>query len=415
MQDFSSKAREIVNQNLEREFYTAKDEYPDSVEDLQDFRNLPTIRKEDAVDEDKSVMFEEMKDEAVSFNYTSGTTQHPTIVLLSASDMEIETEKALKQVDLCAGDRNYAVISSTIARRGYLRALKERDVLRGYSSPYNIGFSVRAITELEIDTLWTTPSLALKMGEMLSKKEHNVETIVLTGEPLSDLTRRKLKELYSEVDLCMDYGSIETGHLGYQCEDLQSTNRYHLYDDKFFYEILDFEGDKPVDQGYGELVTTKIWEDCYAPLIRYRSGDRAKWLESDCGCNELTIEVGGRTVFDSFKMSGFTLYREKFEDALDVVADLIGTTYQIHIKEVEEEGAVKPKLTVHLKPSESLEKDLIDRDEIAEDIAENFTVTDEHTYKDMRERGIFSPLDVVLKESIITDAKTKPVIDHRSD
>lgn len=382
-------------------------------------RELPTIRKKDIVQEDNFVMFDDLKGDAQTFNYTSGTTKHPTIVLRSESDNRVEREKAGKNVELHAGDRNYVVISSSIALTGTIFSLREKGLLSGYSTPYNLGFATRAIEQLEIDTLWSTPSLALKIGEMLREnniQNSSVDTMVLTGEPLSDLMYKKLNDFYSGVEVYMDYGSIETGHLGYQCRHLEGTNKYHPFSDKFFFEVLGFDEDDVVEQGYGELAVTKLWKNCCLPLVRYRLGDKAKWIDGECGCGEdMTLDIGGRTVFDSFKMSGFTLYRENFEEALGTVADLIGATYQIHIKEIEDSGEVKPMIEVHLKPAESLEKGLIDREEIKESISSNFKVTADNSYQDMSEKGVFLDLRVKIKDSIVSSAKTKPIVDHRTD
>lgn len=417
MQDFSEEVKKGVNHNLGKKFYRETSDYPEDIEDEEDFRKLPTSSKEEFVDEDGLMFGKEFLDEAQAFNYTSGTTSHPTMVLISEEDMEAEKEKVRKQAEIAAGKRNYVVISETIARRGMLRALDEMDVLCGYTSPYNPGFSVRAIETLEIDTLWSTPSLALKIGDLASEKGsiEFVDTLILTGEPLSDLSRKKLKEYYSDPEIYLKYGSIETGTRAYQCKHLKGTDSYHVYPDKFFYEILEFDGDKNLEEDYGELVTTKIWEKSFSPQIRYRSGDKAIWRDSDCGCGaELTVEITGKTVFDSFKMQGITLYRERFERSLDSVADLIDTGYQIHIRDREREGELQPELEVHLKTTESLNKELMDEEDIAESIASNFQITDKDSYKDMSGKGIFSELKVVLKDSVIEDAKTEPIVDHRS-
>lgn len=412
----SRRTIENINNMLQNDFY--QDREITEITSIDDLTNLPTIRKDDLVEEENFVMFDGLTDEALTFNYTSGTTKHPTIVLRSDSDNQIEKEKASKNVDLHAGDRNYVVISSTIALTGTIFALRDKGVFSGYSTPYNLEFAAQAIDQLEIDTLWSTPSLALKIGEMMKENSINrnsVEKMVLTGEPLSELVYKKLDDLFSGLEVYMDYGSIETGHLGYQCSQLEGTNIYHPFTDKFVFELMDFDEDSRIDQGYGELTVTKAWQNCCLPLVRYRMGDKAKWVEDDCSCGEKKkLEIGGRTVFDSFKMTGFTLYKENFEDALGSVADLIGPTYQIHIKEVEKSEEIAPMLEVHLTPAESLDKELIDIEEIEDSIANNFKVTSSNSYRDMSEKGIFSDLKVMIKESVVSGAKTKPIVDHRT-
>lgn len=415
-QEFEEDFIESINQNLESKYYL-EDQRFGSIADYKDFKELPTSKKEDLIDKNNSVMFEDKREGSRIFNYTSGSTGSPAIVLRSRKDLDKQREKCLKQVDLYAGERNYLVMSHTIALTGFISAMRSRDILSGFSTPYNLGFTIRAINQLSIDTLWTSPSLALKIGQMVEDNDldHHVDTLVMIGEPVSDLARKKIKMYFGGADIYVNYGGTESGHRGYQCDNLKGTNKYHIFGDHHYYEVLEFEEDKMVKDGFGELVMTKLWNSSL-PTVRYRTGDKAKLAREDCGCGkELILDLKGRAAFDSFKMSGFTIYRENFELSLDSIADLIATTYQIHIREVEIDGEVKPMLEIHLRPDESFSVSDLKTESLGDSIAENFSITNKKSYAEMVEAEIFAELEVVLRQEIVEGAKTKPIVDHRTD
>src|SRR5262249_21407460 len=95
------------------------------------------------------------------------------------------------------------------------------------------------------------------------------------GEGMTPRTRAELEAFWGAL-VCMTYASTEAATiLGFEC-----THRagYHVNEFDFCLEIAD--GDS---EGYGEIVLTTV-NRRVMPLIRYRTGDMARWLPEPCPC-----------------------------------------------------------------------------------------------------------------------------------
>jgi phenylacetate-CoA ligase len=102
-----------------------------------------------------------------------------------------------------------------------------------------------------------------------------IKLMIGGGEGISDRTRSEIEEFWG-APLYMTYASAEAATtLGFECP---ARRGYHVNEFDFFVEI-----DRPDPEGYGELVITTITRRVM-PLIRYRTGDVARWLEGRCDC-----------------------------------------------------------------------------------------------------------------------------------
>ncbi|MBN2832896.1 MAG: phenylacetate--CoA ligase family protein [Campylobacterales bacterium] len=78
------------------------------------------------------------------------------------------------------------------------------------------------------------------------------------------------------------YGMTEMGYGGgVECECL---NGYHLRENHLYFEIIDPKtGERVSDGEYGEVVFTTLNRQAM-PLIRYKTGDMARFVSQPCGC-----------------------------------------------------------------------------------------------------------------------------------
>ncbi len=81
------------------------------------------------------------------------------------------------------------------------------------------------------------------------------------------------------------YGTTEMGlGGGVECE---ARSGYHLREADLLFEIVDRETGAPVPDGaYGEIVFTTLSREAM-PLIRYRTGDRGRFLVEPCACGSV--------------------------------------------------------------------------------------------------------------------------------
>jgi phenylacetate-coenzyme A ligase PaaK-like adenylate-forming protein len=145
------------------------------------------------------------------------------------------------------------------------------------------------------------------------------------GESITARTRAELERFW-EAPLCMTYASTEAATVfGFEC--LQQAG-YHVNEFDFYIEI-----DRPDADGYGELVLTTVNRDVM-PLIRYRTGDIARWLRGRCRCGlgfRRISPLRGR-VDEQVSCAWGNVVPEFFEDLLRDVGGL-GGDWQVALYE----------------------------------------------------------------------------------
>lgn len=106
-----------------------------------------------------------------------------------------------------------------------------------------------------------------------------IKAALLGSEACTTAQRERIERAFGARALTW-YGHAERVILGGECEVSQT---YHSPPDYGYLEVAK-DDDSLCEIGeYGELVGTGFNNLCM-PLIRYRSGDRATWLDPECAC-----------------------------------------------------------------------------------------------------------------------------------
>ena len=105
-----------------------------------------------------------------------------------------------------------------------------------------------------------------------------MRVIFTSGEPLYPQVRAKFEQAF-QTRVFDSYGMTELCGLIQQCEH----DSMHLAPDYGFLEILDSNGDPAPMDVEGDMVWTGFLNRTM-PLIRYRVGDRGRWLDLKCPC-----------------------------------------------------------------------------------------------------------------------------------
>lgn len=106
-----------------------------------------------------------------------------------------------------------------------------------------------------------------------------MRVIFTSGEPLHPATRRKIEEAFA-CRIFDSYGMTEYCGQIHECE----RGEMHLLPEYGFLEILDDDNEPVPDGEEGYFVWTGFLNRAM-PLIRYRIGDRGRWLTTErCGC-----------------------------------------------------------------------------------------------------------------------------------
>ena len=102
-----------------------------------------------------------------------------------------------------------------------------------------------------------------------------LDLLVGGGEGISDRLRSELERFW-EAPVCMTYASTEAATiLAFECRERAG---YHVNEFDFHVEIVEPDAD-----GYGEVVFTTATRHVM-PLVRYRTGDVARWIDGRCRC-----------------------------------------------------------------------------------------------------------------------------------
>jgi phenylacetate-CoA ligase len=159
------------------------------------------------------------------------------------------------------------------------------------------------LRDYKTTTLITTPAFAEQFMEHMFEQEHNpnelnLKRIILVGEPVKEDTVAALEERL-HVDVWLHYGLSEipgpaiAHECGHCCDGgtCGSPCGLHINDDHILPEIIDPATGIPVAPGEkGELVLTTLSVRAF-PLIRFRTGDMARFITEPCGCNSPLMKI----------------------------------------------------------------------------------------------------------------------------
>ncbi|MFA5505037.1 MAG: acyl-CoA reductase [Vulcanimicrobiota bacterium] len=171
------------------------------------------------------------------------------------------------------------------------------------------------------------PSLLVRLAELAEEKKVSlqVRTILYGGEAMSREARLYLQDVLGASTVASaGYASVDAGPVGYQTLDLPVGHHHLLYDYQFL-EFLDPETGRPVKDGEIGEITVTCLRRRLMPLIRYRTGDLGRWVDSSAWVFELKGRIG-----DRIRIGSADLYPADVARTLDQL-DGVGHIFQLVI------------------------------------------------------------------------------------
>ncbi len=263
---------------------------------------------------------------------SSGTSGNVSRIYLSRAELEYNARQGgllYALYNLKAGDRLLCTLDlafglgSLLVERG-VRYTGLFAMVVGRVDPLE---TYRRLGEYRFNVIVSDPFWLARLTEIARERGRPgpLKLLIGGGEGITERTRAELERFW-EAPLCMTYASTEAATiLAFEC--LARTG-YHVNEFDFYVEI-----DRPDAEGYGEIVLTTV-NRRVMPLIRYRTGDVARWLPGPCPCGlpfRRLSPLRGR-LDEQVSCAWGNIHPEFFEPLLARVGGL-GTDWQVALYE----------------------------------------------------------------------------------
>jgi phenylacetate-CoA ligase len=236
-----------------------------------------------------------------------------------------------------------------------LRGLRRMDVRTQVFGPVaDPGHAAEAITSFGAHCLVGIPTqvLAVAKSRAGSRIEKGcIESVLLSTDYVPRALARSLEEVWG-CRVFTHYGMTEMGlGGGVECDALDG---YHLREADLYFEVVDHEtGEVCPDGVTGEVVFTTLTRDGM-PLIRYRTGDIARFITQPCPCgSDLRRMEYVRGRWDGIVRlsSECSLALSDMDEALFLLPDLLD--YRVTVS-TGEDGKFRLRFSVHIAEGSNL-------------------------------------------------------------
>lgn len=203
----------------------------------------------------------------------------------------------------------------------------------------NIGIdeAYKLCREYKPTVILSLPTFFVLMADIAKKDNKPFEGLRMAcyaGEQMSREAEAHVRRWLGVKEIKpLAYTSGDCGIMGYQCADC-GFGEYHTLTDFQLIEIVNPVTMEPVGPGEtGEILVTSLRRE-FHPIIRYRIGDLASWIDDTCACGsaDRKYRLAGRAGED-FKLGGAYVTVGEFERAVSEVEEL-SLNFQIELADV---------------------------------------------------------------------------------
>jgi phenylacetate-CoA ligase len=287
-----------------RERFLENGAAPQDVEKLEDLARLPFVRREDLAAHYPYGMFAVPLRDIVRIHTASGAGNKPSVTGYTKNDLalwETLVGRALKAAGVNDQDIVQIHLDPGLANwgRDYKDGAEALEASVIPLTPLSLQKQLMVLSDYRTTVLVTTPVSAGELLESLARSgaapgNLALKNLILVGEPTDAKLREQIeKELSLTTWLHWGLHEVPGPAIAFECE---AHNGLHVSEDHFYLEIVDPDTGKPA-KDEGEIVLTTLSTRAF-PLIRFRTGDRARITSAPCPCGRTLKRIhwlSGRT------------------------------------------------------------------------------------------------------------------------
>ncbi|MBI4424665.1 MAG: hypothetical protein HY554_13110 [Elusimicrobia bacterium] len=290
---------------------------------------------------------------------SGGTTGWPKTTLFSHEELDglyLPNARGFTAAGLEPGDRvaNLFAVGGLYMTFLHIHAMLERFGCMNFPfSNHTPPDFVHAVARLfKINCIAGIASVALNCLRGLEKlglKDIRIDKLYYGGEHLYEADKRELRERFGvRVIAAPGYGTVDSWYLGYQCS-ASPTAVFHAHDDQAYIELVDEESGAHAKPGEVGMLYATAFPRRLTPIVRYRVGDRARWLGRACPCGRTTplFELLGRG--DDVLRIGFDSV--DYRQVQEAVSRLRGLSGTVQLEKQREAGRDRLVVRVETRAS----------------------------------------------------------------
>ncbi|MDO5022880.1 MAG: phenylacetate--CoA ligase, partial [Eubacteriales bacterium] len=264
---------------------------PEDIHSLSDIKHLPFTDKKDLRDNYPFGLFAVPKEDIIRLHASSGTTGKPTVAAYTKKDLENWADLMARNL-CCAGADKNSIVQVAYGYGLFTGGLGMHygvERLGAYVIPASGGNTARQVQlmkDFKVTTICCTPSYALNLADYIrengfSLEDFSVKTGIFGAEPWTDNMRAEIENQLN-IKAHDIYGLTEIMGPGVAME-CAFQQGLHIWEDAFYPEIIDADGNVLPDGEVGELVITTLQKEAM-PLLRYRTHDITRLIAEPCPC-----------------------------------------------------------------------------------------------------------------------------------
>lgn len=312
------------NSSFYKKFYE-NSQSSDVLETWEDFEQLPFTSGGDIMGQGIQMLcVSQSQISRVVTLDTSGTTGFPKRFFFTKEDQELTVDFFHYGMETLAGPEDRVMILLPGCRDGGMADLLRRGVERipaevsVYGLVEDVGACIEEICRQKTTVLVGIPVQVQALAAYCRMKgiTSPVKRVLLSTDVLSDIMRYRIEQGLN-CQIFNHFGMTEMGYGGaLECHIHQGM---HIRENDLYVEVVDSDSGKKLPDGsFGEMVITTLTRKGM-PLIRYRTGDRARILEGICPCGSVLKRLDGAdgrldAIFDWKKLDDVIFFDETVVD-----------------------------------------------------------------------------------------------------